>query len=409
MLAHLIVAAQLGYFVPPPGAPNRFPRPVALALVAEPFADVRMDVGSSGKRQRFAWLRYGEAGSTRVAVMLALDESGEPSLFLDLNRDLALTADERVEPVPGDARAWEAPIAVLARDGAGEIVAEPRRVRFELNETGSILGAATLGWLEGEVQVGERRLQVRRRDTSANGFFGDHGDQLWIDQNSDGAWAPFGEQYPSRPILTLPDEARSGADARFAVRSNRLGQKLMLAPATGTGTIQMRLHTGPGKPRTDVRGIQALLVGRDGSSVSLTQHAEPVEVPSGDYRLTFAMIRLAASSEDPDQRDWSFVFSEAFRPTEASWRPLDANAKLSLDPLGAGLDFQLSLPPGATAVTSGDKLRAQPYLYLGTDRLLIRNAYRGDSSSWRRAPVPAIVSLFEHPERALAEYACSFM
>ena len=415
MIYSLLLVAQLTYFVPPLETPLRSPTPMALRLSDAPLKDVRLGVALSGSEQRFARLRYGEADSVRITAVTDVAEAGEATLYLDLNRDLAISEDERILPIDEGARAWEVSLSAIVRDAQGHPAAEPRRLRFQLNESGSILSAATLGWLEGEAVVGERTLSVRRRDLDLNGFFGDPADQLWIDRDGNGEWAPFGELYSSASFLTLPEaEGR----VRYAVRSSRAGHQLLLSEASEVGTIEIGLHSNPGtssepdtngapgEMRRDVESIQALFVGRDGSVVSVTKHAHPTEVPTGEYRLSLLNIELASdvSSEAP----WTFLFTDAFRPAESSWHRIDAGTALSMDPLRTALSLELDIPDELTAIAGGEAFRTQSYLYIGADRLLIRNAYRGDKSWSVRAQLSATVTLFGQADAPLATYSAGF-
>ncbi|QDV06447.1 hypothetical protein Poly30_19560 [Planctomycetes bacterium Poly30] len=405
-VSSLLFAAQLAYIVPPEGAPMRHPSPVALPLVSTAFEDVRIAVALTGDRQRFARLRYGEPDSVRVTAVLDLHESGAAALYLDQNRDLVITNDELVPEVSEDARAWDVSLSAHVRNAEGETNPLPRRLCFELNESASILAASTLGWLEGEISIGEDATRVRRRDSNVNGFFGDHGDQLWIDRNGDGEWAAFGELYSSLPFLTLPEER---GRVRYAVRSNREGDRLRLTEANEFGTIEIALHRAGAEIRDDVRSVEAILVGRDGTVVSVREHARATEVPTGDYRLSTLTLQLSPSEEDPEQPDWTFVFSEAFRPTEASWRRVAAGGALTLDPVREALSLELALPENAKTLTIADSVRAQPYLYLGADRLLIRNAYRGSRGWIGPSQLKGTVSLLGAGEDPLVTYTSQFL
>ena len=76
---------------------------------------------------------------------------------------------------------------------------------------------------------------------------------------------------------------------------------------------------------------------------------------------------------------------------------------------GERVSLELDIPENVTALTSGDSVRAQPYLYVGTDRLLIRNAYRGDRGWVDRAKVTATVALLGAGEDPLVTYTSQFL
>ena len=350
------------YVVPPAGAALRSPQPCAIPLSAEAPADVRMNVEFRGKWQRYGMLRYGDPDSTRVALVLDHHSATEVELFVDAARDLAIDPEDRVQ---GDGRTFELSLSVATHDEKGLALLVPRRVVIELGQRGAILGAATLGWLEGQAEAGGKSLRVLRRDSDANGFFGDARDQLWLDRDGSGEFAPLEELYVVQPILSLDGK-------RYALRSDRLGKSMRFDLLEGAGRVQLVLPGPGGAPRTDVVDVQALLVGRDGSAVLARGPGAPTEVPIGEYRLGMVTLRIA----DPAKGDpWSYVFSETTSPDAATWRAVAKDSEITLDPMGE-LRFGIELSPSVDAVVAGDGLTLRPRLHTG-DRLLINTAYRG--------------------------------
>src|SRR3954454_2247692 len=100
-----------------------------------------------------------------------------------------------------------------------------------------------------------------------------------------------------------------------------------------------------GSPRAGRRaaggadGRPALLVGRDGSAVSLDGGGETV-VPAGEYRLasTTVVVRDLGGSR------WSYVFSDAHRRGEPAWHPVAWDGRAAIDPIG-DLDLRTGLDP----------------------------------------------------------------
>jgi hypothetical protein len=348
------------YVVPPVGDPLRRPQLCALPLTAEKPQELKIAAVFRGEWQRYGSLRFGDPDSTRVAVVLDHRSASDIDLYVDTGRDLEIGPRDFV---PGTGPSYEIALAVSTRDAEGQDVLVPRQVSIELGASGAILGTATLGWLEGQVEIAGQSVRVLRRDGDSNGFFGDLRDQLWMDRDHSGDFAPLKELFVMQPILVLGDQ-------RFALRSDRLGTSLRFDRLEGAGRVQLALPGKDGAPREDLVDLQALLVGRDGSAVLAHAPGAPTEVPVGEYRLGMLTVRLA----DPnDGQAWSYVFSSP-GPEKPRWIAVAKDADVSLDPLGE-LELELWARPDEP-LAEGDALTLRPGLTT-VDGLYINTAYRG--------------------------------
>lgn len=355
-LLALALVAQSGwrYVVPEEGDPQRVATFATLALSPELPEDAHTEV-TFRSSPSYAQLRYGTSDSVRVLLALEREAAGPARLWVDLDRNRTLEAEELV---PGANETWEVALPI----GFGlEPAPEPilRRVLFRMGATGTIFSCATLGYLEGRVELLGRELAVRRADGDANGFLTDARDPLWIDLDADGQWESFEELHLFAPTLKL------GA-TRFTPRSDRLGSELALRELSGTGRIQLALTEAKLTPTA----LSVLLVGRDGASVGVRATGEPVEVPVGEYHVSMVSVWLA----DPGGGvDWSFVFSEPGGLDRARWLEVEKDALVTLDPLGK-LEL-VAHKGGAITATAGSPVQARPALYT-EDGLLINSAGR---------------------------------
>ena len=378
------------YHVPPPGAPGEHPIPTVLPLGTEPAEDLKLGFQPEGEFQRYGQLRYGDASSTRIAVMLDELVGRETRLYVDSGRDRVLEAEDRVD-VDGLGR-WVTNLAVeTAVDG--KLTHVPRRVLFELGARGGLFTHATMGALEGEVQLGDRTVAARRVDADGSGFFTDERDHLWIDVDGDGEYSPFGELFLYGPLLPVDGE-------RYALRSDRLGERLALERLDGTGSIDVRIPGEAGR----VRAMNVLLVGRDGSAVGVETNGETIEVPVGEYRLGMVTFALA----DPDGgKEWSFVFSEPYGGPEHVWYPVARGEKAEVDPVGE-LDFDAGVGRDLEECEPGQRIGGNPVLLTG-DGLLINSAYRGRTASrWSGGGLQARVRLLDVDGAVLDEATSGF-
>lgn len=365
----------------------------AVPLSTEVPEGVRVEAPFTGAWQRYGHLRYGDADSTRVAV--ALDHLGprRVALFVDADRDLVLESSDRVAEF-AEGR-FQLALEAWADDGEAGMQRIPRSVEFELGRTGSILGVATLGFAEGEVVLGERHVRARWRDGDANGLFADEQDQLWLDLDGDGAFAPLRELFLVQPILTLDG-------ARFRCRADRLGRTVTLDAVVGAGLVTVA--PPPGVAADAVVEAKVVLVGRDGTSVVAVTPGEPVEVPVGEYRVTTVTLRLA----DPGGQDpYSYVFTDDRGDAHATWRAVENGATLQIDPIGA-LSFDVAAGR-AEGLTPGAYNAVQPTLRTA-DGLHVVTCYRGREATGAYGPgaMGAEVTLQDAAGEVLAEGRSGF-
>ncbi len=352
------------FVLPAAGDPFEHPPFRALVLGREKPEDVTERVSYRGTSRRYAQLRFGSPGSTRVTVVLDEVGPGDVDLFVDANRDRKIDDRDRVAGTRGSSgreQLWRLPLDVAMVEG--EVTKTTRRALvFRLGATGRTLGYAAAGYLEGTVTMNGQPRSVRRMDGDGNGLMTDAQDRLWIDLNRDGRWDAATEQFLYATILNLEG-------ARYVLRSDPLGTRLALEPLVGTGTVQLAIRKGKA---TD---LHATLVGRDGSAFGLSG-SEPATVPVGDYRLS----TVTAAFDDPQGgQNWSFIFSDNGARGDPKWYGIGKDQHVAIDPIGT-LEMGLNVADKGRTVKAGEDVSVQPLLYTG-DGLLINVAYRGTPAS----------------------------
>ena len=238
----------------------------------------------------------------------------------------------------------------------------PRRVAFQLGKTGAIFSYATLGFFEGEVDLGEQTVTVRRQDGNGNGFFTDHRDAIWFDLDGNLGFEAMQELFLYAPILRVSDQ-------RWALRSNRLGDSLSMEPLDGVGEISIVLPDLPGDAERSIAGLEVLLVGRDGSAVGIRSLGAPVQVPVGNYRVGMLTLRASVAGGATT----SFVFSELGAYSDRTWYSVEKDARVTIDALG---QLAFSASPVELVCAPGADLSVRPRL-LTSDGLVINTAYEG--------------------------------
>jgi hypothetical protein len=373
-LAAAAAAGDWNYVVPPAGDPMEHPPLRALALWETRPANLAEHVAYRGSRRQYAQLRFGSLDSVQVAVVLDHVSDREIDLYVDSGRTRVITSQELVK---GSGRTWRLPLdAAIGHDDAVKLI--PRQVIFQLGRTGRTLGFAARGYVEGKVRVANRACTVRWMDGDGNGLLADPQDRIWIDLNADGQWDPLDEQFLYGPILTI-------GSARYAVRSDELGNRFSLDELHGTGNVKLAL---PPRWAKLAASVHVTLVGRDGSIAAVRGDGAEVAVPVGKYRLGMLAIALAGADGG---RGWNYVFSSEIAcgdealPTKPQWHDVQQGKLLALNPLG-----ELTLTATVSPVSrSGGNFTVQPGL-VTPDGLSVRSVYHGEAMSGHEPDSPAV-------------------
>lgn len=333
------------YVVPDPGQPMEHPPLVSISL-----GDNKPEIVKSEPKYRgnvhYGLLRYGSPNSPQVTVVV--DDAGRDDFDLYVDADRSGHID-REQIAAGQARIRRS--AAVSEVSYQNQPAEqhPRQIVLRRGITGKSIGVATLGYLEGHVQVAGQSLACRRVDGDANGLYADLRDRIWLDLNADGKWDPFSEQFPMTPVMVLFGK-------RYAVRSDQGGTRLALEEITGEGTIKLVLATLA--PGAKIRSIEVSLMGDDGSAYAVRADDAAIKVPEGGY----AVRAVQLSIEQPDdKRPWNFQFTRNDLPTAEQWQRVKKGEEISLDPVGP-LVLSAESPQLDQPVTAGTDITVRPRL-----------------------------------------------
>jgi hypothetical protein len=365
------VGSDWKYVVPAAGEPMEHPPLVPLVLFDKRPELVTKEPAYRGTKRLYGLLRYGSDASPQVAIVLDQREGGHFDLYVDADRDSEIT--ER-QVVAGEGRLRRA--AIKSEITYLDRVAEeyPRQVVFRRGAIGASLGVATLGYLEGQVTIGDKAVAARRVDGDANGLFADPRDRLWLDLNADGKWDAFSEQFPVQPVMQLDGK-------RYAVRTDQAGTRLALEELTGVGTLKLQLSSLAKGAK--IRNLEVALMGDDGSAYAARADGAAMTVPAGKYAVRSLRVSLLpAGSTKP----WNFQFTRYELPKDREWRQVAAGEEVTIDPCGP-LRLEAEGEELKRPVKPGHLLTVNPRLYTA-EGLLINScdfhekpAELGDSSN----------------------------
>lgn len=328
----------------------------SVEMAANCPSDLKLQIGEESQ-YRIGQIRYGSAGSTRVGFAVRFDEQGGFDLFLDRNRDRVITEQERVEG-SGPTRTCRLDTEVAGQSLEKQDVAElpvrkiERRVIFRKSYSSDRIGFATVGYMEGVVELTvddqKEKVVVRRVDATGNGLFNDSADRTWIDVDGNNEWDPVTEMFSPKPFIEVDG-------TRFAVKANEQGTRFQLIPNSLAGTVTLAPRVVDGAKVTEVK---VMMRGNDLSAITI-QGLDPVEVPTGTYRIENVEIVV----RDPKTKlNSSFVFSSAGRlksPENVRAFVVADGKTVEIDPIGE-LVFRLF---SDAQFQRAEKLRMSPRLF----------------------------------------------
>jgi len=353
MIVPLVVAlawaqtdAEARYVVPAPDSPHEHAPLRALATSDDKPAGVKIEIKPQG-RMRYAQITFGSPGS--LPITLAVDDVGPAvaHLYVDAERTGAISAACKVS---GDKDVWRIPLDALVIQGKNKTFL-PRTLLVKYQRFTRTLAVATCGHIEGTVRLGDKKIRYRRVDGDANGLFADRDDQLWLDLDGDGQFAPRNQRFLWRPVLSIGNTEQT----RYQVRGDAIGKHLALEPLVGEGILRVKF-TNP-KLADGLKETSISVVDQLGSVYPLDLH--------GDNRLPVGVYRFHAldATWQLNGRSWRFIFLDPMDGAQAAKMDLQKDATVTADPL-AGLRVMLAAKKADDSVCIDSAIRTRGGLML---------------------------------------------
>jgi len=215
LLALMINAeGESRYLVPAAGADDEYPPLRALPTGEQKPAELEVSAKFLG-RMRYAQLTFGSPGTKPVT--LAVDEisAAEVDLYADVNRTGTIAAGNKLKREQG---MWRFSVDAQVLKGK-ETFAANRSLVVKYQRFTRSLAIATRGHIEGTLQVAGKKMHYRRFDGDANGLFNDPADQLWLDLDGDGRFAPASERFSCGRCFTWTRNALPSVPTLWAKSS----------------------------------------------------------------------------------------------------------------------------------------------------------------------------------------------
>jgi hypothetical protein len=356
----LIGGAGEGRFVvPAAGADNEHPPLRALPGSEQKPAWVEVSAKFRG-RVRYAQLTFGSPGTKPVT--LAVDEISptEVNLYADVGRTGVIDDDSKIKRKDG---LWRFSLEAQVLKGKDILTADRSVVVKYLRFTRS-LAIATRGYIEGTLDIDGKKVRYRRIDGDANGLFNDPADQLWLDLDGSGRFAPASERFLIRPVLAI------GAK-RFAMRADALGKSMALTQLLGEGVLGVHFA----KPNLARRVTEwtVTVESKDGTVFTLRSDQANAPAPADSYRLHSVDVLV----KDEHDRLWRFIFLDQTLDPPYRWHRLDNKGRLMVDPLAG---FEVAVSATITKSPADRTLTLRPEIRTSDGLSLYRCTYSLDSN-----------------------------
>lgn len=330
------------------------------SLASSAPKDCEIKVKFQGQSQSYSQFRYGTGDSIRVLVVLdqLSDAADDFDLYVDLNRNREITADEKIAG-SGKTRDVELPVQIMNVATAEHA---DRKIQFRKSIEPRRFSIKTKGGYAASCEIAGKTVDVWRLDGNANGLFSDIEDELWIDLDGNGNWNPINERFLYRSAIKIGDK-------RYAVRGNQLGTKIGFAEIQGEGKLALDLNLAP---ETTVKSIRASIFGDDGSAHSI-EDTEPLVLPVGKYMIG----QISLTLQQAEEREWHFSFSHTGNPASQVWVEVTKSGDTVIEPF-SDLNFSISAD---NKYTPGQALSVRPGL-VTADNLYITGSGRGEVDRW---------------------------
>ena len=245
------------------------------------------------------------------------------------------------------------PLEMPTTEGQPGLEAAVRQIQIRRSRNGKSVSIATLGCIEGLVEVDGVRCSARRFDANGNGLFSDRIDQIWLDLNHDKQWDAFSERFAVAPTLVL-------SGRRFSVLADKAGTKLEIKYVDKFGKLRLR---SPQKlQNAELIEVEATLTGRDGSVFTITGLDDAIEVPNGRYNLDTLRLTM-----DYNLEPWTFVFSKMGAKRSPTLYQVETDSEVAIDPIG---DLEFSFETNVETARPGGTMSVSPRLHTSTGLLI---------------------------------------
>lgn len=303
-----------------------------LSLANTPAEDIQIHAMIDPAEFGFGEWHFGDSASTRVAVLAKVRDGEIHRIFIDHNRDRIFRASEELSIQTTDKKAWITPLSAELRTG-GRAVHSNRQIAISLKPVSGKLRINSLGYAEGKLTIGEESISTRRLDTDGDGLPTGPRDQILLDLDGDGKFAPIAERKLVRNFLQING-------TRYSVFSDPFGQSLKINPAANPGRVQFlfspKTADGQIAPSNEcvIDRFEGSLQDESGMLIAIRLNQGRIEVPVGRYCISNLLVQV----RDRENTLWRATFA---RGKSRGWFEIEANQKIDIKLLDR-IEFDVS-------------------------------------------------------------------
>lgn len=329
--------------------------------------DIEIEAMVDADQCRFAQWHFGDSTSTRLALLLEIDNGSTSRVWVDANRNRKIEQAEELTTRVRNGKSWVA--NVVAEVTQGEATAGATRqiaitpIRQLSDSAINQARITTLGYATGKTKIAGVERTVRRIDRDGNGLPIDGTDQIWIDLDSDGEFDMISEQFSLGSSIEIEGQ-------RHLVRSDRIGHCLQLTPETERGQIKFLYELSDKTATLDM--LEGSLRDQSGMLISIRLTGQPIDVPPGRYCIE----NLIVQAHQPDGTLWRMSLT---RQGNAGWIEVRANEQQDVKLLH-GFEFSAK-PVHEPEHWSGHMTQLKPKLHTANGLVVTGFVHRPPSQN----------------------------
>ena len=328
--------------------------------------DVKVEAMVNVADFKFSQWHFGDNASIRVAVLAEIDGANILRLFVDSNRDRKIQDSEEVTTKTANQKTWLVNLDAEVHDGSNTVHSN-RQIGITAKRKADRLRITTIGYAEGQIELGDREVSVRRIDQDGNGLPTDTADQIWFDLNHDGEFDLVSERQRVNSFLNLKG-------TRYSLFSDRFGQSLKLSEASDVGHVKFLFDAK--QKGAKIQRLEGCLRDESGLVIAIRMSGEATKVPPGKYCVENLLLEI----RDKDDAVWRINLS---RGIDMGYFDVSADSEHEIKLLES-LKFDLAAKHQPNS-NSGHLTHMQPNLYT-PNGLVVSNLVCENSNALYQIP-----------------------
>ncbi len=323
---------------------------------------------------RIAQWHFGDSTSTCVAIVCEMNDDRIVRMFMDANRNRVIEEGEELTSRTRSGRSWVANLDVEMRDGDA-VVHSARQIAITPTQNHREIRVSTLGYAEGTLDIDGHPTLTRRIDNDGDGIPNGARDQVCFDLDHNGEFDLIAERMPLENIVVVLGN-------RYAVKSDRLGQTLMLQPVTEQGRVRFGFRLADSQ--ATVVQFEGCMRDEFGMMIPFRELNRPLDVPTGRYCISSLVLTI----RDNASGTWHATLIHSSAVPNEGWFTVETDNKIQIEVLDS---IDVIADTGRQTDHYGDvQSFAQPYVVSRDGLVLTDLKHEEPNSAIQPGAVPQI-------------------